>query len=194
MIAVGDGVQREISELLPFYLNGTLDAGERQSVERALAADTALRAELEVLRRVREAVQADDLGQGPGELGLARLRRDLSREGKPSRMARIAALAAAFALGAGLSALVIGRSGPTGEDYAQAGAPVAGAELVVAFRPEATARQIAELLLSQEATIVDGPSAIGLYRIGLGAGADAAAVGAAFIAAHEIVESAAEAR
>ncbi len=45
-----------------------------------------------------------------------------------------------------------------------------------------------------EATIADGPSAIGLYRIDLTEGADAKVVAAAFIAARDIVESAEKAR
>lgn len=191
---MGDSVHKEISELLPFYLNRTLDDGERQTVDRALAADDRLRAELEVLRQVRRAVQTDDVGQGPGDLGLARLKRDLGRAAKPSLRVQIASVAAAFALGAGVSALVTGQFVQAPAEYTQAGAPATRAQLVVAFRPEATVAQIADLLLSHEATIVGGPSAIGLYRIGLGEGADARVVGAAFIAAREIVESAEEAR
>lgn len=191
---MGDGVQNEISELLPFYLNGTLDDSERTSVNHALATDAGLRAELEVLRRIRTAVQTDDVGQSPGDLGLARLKRDLAREAKPSWTVRIASVAAAFALGAGVSVLVMGQFVQDPAEYAQAGAPVTGKQLVVAFRPEATAQEIADLLLAHDATIVDGPSAIGLYRIALGEGADARAVGAAFITARGIVESAEVAR
>lgn len=191
---VGDGVRKEISELLPLYLNGTLDDAGRQSVNLALAADAGLRADLEVLRRIRAAVQSDDIGQSPGEFGLARLKRDLARDAAPSWTVRIASVAAAFALGAGVSAVVTRQFLQDAAEYAQAGAPVTGTQLVVAFRPEATAQEISDLLLSYEATIVDGPSAIGLYRIGLDKGADTKAVGAAFIAAHDIVESAEEAR
>ncbi len=139
---MGDGVPKEISELLPFYLNGTLDDGEWKSVDHALATDAGLRAELAVLRQVRTAVQTDDVGRSPGDLGLARLQRDLAREAKPSWKARIASVAAAFVLGAGLSALVTPRFVQDPADYIQAGAPVTGKQLVVAFRPEATAQQI----------------------------------------------------
>ncbi|MCG6883765.1 MAG: zf-HC2 domain-containing protein, partial [Silicimonas sp.] len=38
-----DDNRRRIEELLPFYLNGTLDDAERAEVEAALATDESLR-------------------------------------------------------------------------------------------------------------------------------------------------------
>jgi len=187
---MGDVVNKEMSELLPFHLNGTLGTDERQSVEGALAVDAGLRAELEFLRQVRTAVRADDLGQSPGAFGLARLKRELSPQMRPSWAARGAALAAAFALGAMLSVFATGRLPEAPEGYSQAGAPVAGGQIVVAFRQDATSERISDLLLSQGVTITDGPSAIGLYRIAVADGTDAAAVAAALAAATDIVESA----
>lgn len=186
---MGDSVRNEISELLPFYVNETLDQGERQLVERALASDPRLRAELAVLEHVRTAIKSDDLGAGPGELGLARLKRDLSRP-TPTWWLRAAAIAAAFGLGAVLSAVTTSRLSRGSDVYSQAGVPVVGDQLVVAFRPTATADQIAGLLLSQDLTIADGPSAIGLYRLSIPEGADAAAVATALAAANAIIESA----
>ncbi len=190
---MGDVVHNEVSELLPFYVNGTLDQSERQIVEGALIADSKLRAELSVLQRVRKAVQDDDLGGSPGELGLARLKRDLSRA-TPSRWLRAAAIAAAFALGAVSSVLTTTLLSHDSNGYSQAGAPLVGNQLVVAFRPDATADQIVSVLLSHGAMISDGPSAIGLYRISIPEGADAATVAAALAAAKGIVESAEVAR
>jgi hypothetical protein len=191
---MGDSVQKEMSKLLPFHLNGTLSENERQSVERALAADPGLREELAFLRHVQTAVREDDLGRSPGEMGLARLKRDLSSAKKPSWTARAAAIAAAFALGAMLSAVATGRYFQKPEGYSQAGAPVAGKQLVVAFRQDATAEQISDLLLSQDTTIADGPSAIGLYRIAIADGIDAKTVAAALAAATDVVESVEEAQ
>jgi hypothetical protein len=184
---MGDGVQKEMSELLPFHLNGTLDLDEQQAIERALASDAGLRTELEFLRHVQAAVQADDLGQSPGELGFARLKRELSPATRSSWLARAAA---AFALGAVVSAFATSRFLQSSEGYSQAGAPVAGGQIVVAFRQDATVERISELLLSQDAAIADGPSAIGLYRIAISDGADTKAVLAALAAATDIVESA----
>lgn len=39
------------------------------------------------------------------------------------------------------------------------------AELVVAFRPSATEEELRTVLRETEATVVDGPSALGLYRL-----------------------------
>lgn len=186
---MGDIVRARISELLPFYLNGTLDDAARGEVERALSDDAALRAELEVLAALRRAVREEDPVRSPGELGLGRLRREIAP--KRTWLRSAAALAAAFALGVVLTALATGY-GPSSREpaYEQAGAPALENTLLVAFRDEATASQIAELLLTQEATIIDGPSAIGLYRVALPAGADAVAALRGLRAAVAVVESA----
>jgi anti-sigma factor RsiW len=48
---------RELALLLPFYVNGTLRAGDRARVDRALKADPALRAELSLVRELRALVR-----------------------------------------------------------------------------------------------------------------------------------------
>lgn len=188
---MGDSVQKDIPRLLPFYLNRTLDDAERAEVERALAADAALRDELGVLSALRDAVRAEGPDWSPGDLGLARLRREIGGAPRRSWTRTAAALAAAFALGAALTAILARFEVlPDGVTYEQAGAPVSGTVLVVAFRDGATAAEIADLLLSQDATIIDGPSAIGLYHLSLPADADAAAAAQNLLAAGSIVESA----
>lgn len=52
-----DSDLQEAEALLPWYLNGTLDEAERDRVERALAAEPALRAELAALEMMRDTVQ-----------------------------------------------------------------------------------------------------------------------------------------
>ena len=49
-----DENRRRIEELLPFYLNGTLNDDERAEVEAALAEDKTLRWELEFLEGVQK--------------------------------------------------------------------------------------------------------------------------------------------
>lgn len=194
---MGNDVQREIEELLPFYLNGSLSGDEHARVEAALAGDKGLRQQLEFLRAVSGAVRSDDpAAAAPGDLGLARLRRDIGqatggRQPGRSVLRSVAALAAAFILGVGVMALwpSLGR-GPEDAIYEQAGGPVAKGALIVAFRPGATAEQISTLLLSVDGAIVDGPSAIGLYRVDLPDGADAGTVADRLLAASEIIESA----
>ena len=190
---MGNDVQREIEELLPFYLNGSLSGDEHARVEAALKADEGLRQQLEFLSAISGAVQSDGpASAAPGDLGLARLRRDIGRQ-PPGRSAlrSVAALAAAFILGVGVMALwpSFDRA-PEDATYEQASGPVAKGALIVAFRPGATAEQISTLLLSVDGVIVDGPSAIGLYRVDLPEGADAGTVVGRLLAAGEIVESA----
>lgn len=67
----------DIEGLLPFLANETLAGDERAAVEAAVAADPGLQTELEALRLMRHAMQAETLEASPGELGLARLMRDV---------------------------------------------------------------------------------------------------------------------
>lgn len=194
---MGNDVQREIEELLPFYLNGSLTGDEHSRVEAALEADDGLQQQLEFLRAVSGAVLSDDpVTATPGDLGLARLRRDIGQETGGQRPGRpilrsVTALAAAFVLGVGVMAIWPSLDrGQMEATYEQAGGPVAKGALIVAFRPDATAEQISDLLLSVDGVIVDGPSAIGLYRVGLPDGINAGTVAERLMTADDIVESA----
>lgn len=72
--------REELELLLPFHANGTLEGEELAALEAALAEDSDLAAELELLRTIRSGMQADDEIRSPGEFGLARLMRDVERE------------------------------------------------------------------------------------------------------------------
>ncbi len=165
-----DEDRRRIEELLPFYLNGTLDGDERAEVERALADDESLRFELEFLGAVRDDVKSRDPGQSPGEFGLARLQREIEREGQVSKpgerrnLWRIAA-AFAFALFAAQSIWIVSSTGPDVELAGGNGGTVEGTTLIVGFSESATEAQIRMLLLDLELEIVGGPSALGLYSV-----------------------------
>ena len=92
MTDLTDKDRQELSELLPFYLNGTLDGDERARVEAGLAEDEALRADLEFLKVVQAETLARDAGTSPGDFGLARLVRDIDIERgqtAPERSARL---------------------------------------------------------------------------------------------------------
>jgi anti-sigma factor RsiW len=191
---MGDRVRNEISELLPFYLNGTLSVEEKAKVEHALTTDAGLKAELKLLDRIRTSVQEEDAGYSPGELGLARLGRDLSPSATVRRPS-LAALAAAFALGAILAGVIAVQAMRAPEEpYRQAGLAPAEESLLVAFRADATAREISDLLVAGDYAIVDGPSALGLFHVSPPEGVDPAAAVADLAAAAAIVESAEIAR
>ena len=69
--------------------------------------------------------------------------------------------------------------------------PCAGPALVVAFAPGATEADLRALLLDLDLVIVDGLSALGLYRLvpASGSAEDLAAAAAALAAAADLVDS-----
>jgi anti-sigma factor RsiW len=160
--------REDIEALLPFYANGTLSEAERAEVEAVLADDPTLEIELSALRAMREHLQSEE-PRSPGEFGLARLMRDVDREGRagpetPTR--RVPAwfwqAAAALALVALLAqSLFMYDSGAPG--YQLAGD--ADGAVVVAFDPDATEAAIRALLNELGLEIVGGPSALGLYQV-----------------------------
>lgn len=197
----------EIEALLVFLANDTLEGEERAEVEAAVAADPQLAAELEALKAMRTEMQAEDVAS-PGEMGLARLMREIDAEAAspvvpqaglpdpanlpnaPGSFWKIAAVVL-FGLVVAQTAY-IGYGG--GTDFELAGGEVTAVSadhtIRVAFAEQAAEADIRALLLDLNLVIVDGPSAIGLYT--LAAPDDATRVEAvmALQARDEIVESA----
>lgn len=191
----------EIGALLPFYANGTLDGAERAAVEAALAEDAGLRAELAALRAIRETMQAEPV-QAPGEFGLARLLREIERDRAAAPVSSPAPaagrgvsglwrVAAVLALALALGQLVWSGLQPApGEGPAVTLAGGEGPGFLLGFAPGATEAELRELLLDLDLVIIDGPTAVGFYRVVPGdpEAADMAALRAA-LAASPIVES-----
>lgn len=152
-------------ELLPWYANDTLDAEERARVERHLAQCEDCRAELAVLRAMRAELKSLDAAQAPGELGRARLLREARKVRRKPRPWLPAALAASVAVIALQAALLLSLW-PSEGRYAPLG-PEPSAEVVVQvrFAPEATEREMRAALQAVGGTIVDGPGALGVYRV-----------------------------
>jgi len=174
----------EREELLPFLANGTLDPEERAALERALAEDEPLRSERDFVARLRSGVKAASDAPDPGELplrrALKRIEREQARTRRPSRWWRAAAIAASVVLLAQGVVIVRQHYMPVGPELLGARtAPVDARPLLqVRFAPEAREAEIRALLRAQRATIVDGPSAAGVYRVALDgvAPGDAAAI------------------
>lgn len=182
---------------LPFLVNGTLGDGARAEIEAWLADDALMMAERDALAAIRDGMQAEEI-RSPGDFGLARLMRDVGREGHalaappaPSRTWMWQA-AAAVAVAALLGQVLMTRNADTpaaaGAGYQLAGAEVAPGSLVVGFAAGATEEQIRALLLAQNLEIVAGPSALGLYRLEARGGNPMAAT-EALRAASDIVET-----
>jgi len=202
----------DLNALLPFHANGTLAGAELAALEAALENDADLRTELAALRAIRETLQGEDV-QSPGELGLARLMRDVEAETRidmappaandnvvPLARLRIWQVAAAVVLAVGLGVNMLPDMGSAPDmESAMSDAPGPAAEqgfalasggasdFTVIFAPDATEAQIRSLLLEAGVEITGGPSALGLYRLGLlESGSDDAA--RSILAASGIIE------
>jgi len=82
-------------------------------------------------------------------------------------LARVA-IAAQFALLLGLAAALMLSEGPregTGDGGFEVVAGAVAGDFTIAFTPAATAEQIGQLLRDQHASIVAGPSALGIYTL-----------------------------
>jgi anti-sigma-K factor RskA len=170
--------REEIEALLPFYVNGTLNEAERAMVEAALAAEPSLRDEVAALSAIRENLQAEPAEYSPGEMGLARLMREVEAEapaaaprapaeasarGAVTGVNRLWRIAAAVLLGV---ALVQGAFLLRGAD--RPGFELAGAReaaLQVTVRPDTTEAALRAALLAAGLEIVAGPSALGVYGL-----------------------------
>ena len=163
-------------ELMPWYVAGSLAAGEHEAVEQHLAGCAACQRELRWQRElqsayVKSAVQPDI------ERALAKLRPQLVQPEPPPTVRRggrldalrigrprwmtIALVAQAMVI-IGLAALVaVDREGPAG--YRLLGATPAAddhaASIVVVFDPEIREREVQRMLRAAGARIVDGPTA-----------------------------------
>ncbi|MBF9036438.1 hypothetical protein HKCCE2091_19545 [Rhodobacterales bacterium HKCCE2091] len=171
----------EIEELLPFLANDTLDGPERAEVEAAVASDAALAAELAALKAIRTRMQAEEAEASPGELGLARLMRDIDRESAetgpvaatppanvvPISRLRIWQVAAAvvLALALGQALLVPGADQTQGGDFGLASGDGPDAAFRVIFAPGVTEAEMRGIILDAGLEIVGGPSALGFYDL-----------------------------
>ena len=74
----------ELSKLLPFYVNRTLEQPELAQVEELLARSDEARQEVAFLKRLRQGVKDQPQGNSPGALGLKRLQREIARQDEAS--------------------------------------------------------------------------------------------------------------
>jgi len=154
----------EISALLPFLANETLTGDERAEVEAAVAEDAGLQSELAALQAIRATMQADE-GYSPGEIGLARLMRDVGKDAPRQRIRRPLVWQA---VAAALLAVVVAQAVFQFRGTDPGGYQLAGGEdapFTVAFAPRTPEAELRALLLQAGVEIVRGPSALGLYQL-----------------------------
>jgi hypothetical protein len=182
--------RQQLLELLPMAANRTLTAAQQARLEAGLARHPELRHELRWLQALRETVQAEPLDPMPaGDLGWSKLEQRLAAEGPQKRTTSHRAprsglsrlrdwlepnfmpvLATACVLMVA-QAVLIGTLVQQDDTYSAAGgnAPVAGTAsgvlLHVTVRPATTELQLREALGRFKASIVQGPTALGVYTL-----------------------------
>lgn len=174
--------KKDAGELLPFFVNGTLEGQEKAAVADAVASDAGLDAEVKALASVRQTVKAiDDTSQSPGELGLKRLMADIERiEGTGPTKIEAANTNAApywkkwggYAVAACIGALAVFVAAPSSNqgDFAvpaSGEAVLADPEITitVSFSQDVALADVAALLRRENLVIVDGPTARGLFLL-----------------------------
>lgn len=190
----------DVLELLPWFASGKTSAAESAAIERRLAANPQLQAELRLVRREKQvaAESAKALGEPAPELlqtmlgqldGVRQLkpieRDDAEARGgflarlfgfAPTPALRFALVAASLVIVAESAALLrLSRTQDQGgETYQTASAPAAaaGPQLIVRFQPDAGLAAVSALLSDLGAGVVKGPMPDGAYVIALPQGAD----------------------
>lgn len=202
--AHGERVHQRVWELLPWYANGSLAERERERVEAHLAACLRCQEEERVCRRmagdvvrggeiapaphpvqfqrmlarIEESEREEKESAGGGWRLLAPLRSLVQATPRPLRGALLAQ-AAVILLLVGFLAWSLSRpAAQLPADYrvleSPAPAPVPTVRLTVMFQPNATERQIREVLHGVSGKITTGPSGMGAYTVEIPAAGDPA--------------------
>ena len=168
----------QAQQLLPWYVNGTLEAGEMAMVEAHLTDCADCRADL-----AAEQALARDVAALPIDVETAwsALSERIDAKGPPRRLAEPVPflrrkVAMGWALGGPLAAaaavafavaIVPGAPSPAGETYRALGsAPMAQpGNALVMFRPDARDVDLRAALTKAGARVVDGPTATGAYIV-----------------------------
>lgn len=181
----------ELEDLLPWHASGTLSRREAEQVEAALADDPELARRFELVReemastihlnetlgapspraaeRLFAAIDAEGGRQAARSLSLGARIAEFFASLTPRQLAYAAtAGAVAIVLQAGvIGAILVGQGDRGTYETATSGAPAAaqGTFALVRFAEGATAQAITNFLEKNQASIVSGPRAGGLYRV-----------------------------
>ena len=188
--------REEIEMLLPWYVGGTLDATDRDRVERYLAHHPEVRRQLDLIREERhETIMANEALPTTPAGALDRLlaslpvdrprpwRRLLDAEGlravallfsqSAPRSVRFAAYVAAVLLlaqGVTIGAFMLRANDGAYQTAAGRDGSAGGPSFFIAFTDTASSAAVTGLLQDVDARIVDGPKPGGIYRIQLRTG------------------------
>ncbi|CAN1561315.1 hypothetical protein MCEMSEM23_02678 [Rhabdaerophilaceae bacterium] len=184
-----------LDDLLPFYATGKLAAHETRAIEAALLHDAELARKLESVREeMGEVILSNEAICAPSSRAFDALMAGIAAEPKRGAQALEAVKRGIFErLGALISALsprtlgyatvafgaliavqavvltgAVNTGAPGGSSYRTASSVESGTFVLVAFAPEARADAVSRVLKAQNASIVEGPRASGLYRVRIG--------------------------
>ncbi len=174
--------RNELDKLLPFYVNGTLTKEEKEAVEKQLTDDPAFEAERQYLVALHSKIQEQEMEGSPGELGLARLKASIQKETEavPPTLNKPApeqdnvvqgwwkpvAIAACLGLAVMSTAQINTAFMDDGMTTASGGVS-SGQVLQIFFEEAATEKDIRMLLRQKQLNIIEGPTALGFYRVEL---------------------------
>ncbi|MGN8001348.1 anti-sigma factor family protein [Sphingomonas sp. 22176] len=172
--------------LLPWYVTGEIEPGDRLLVDAHLADCADCRDELAAERRLHGAVA--DL-PAPSAAGWDRMMAELARPEAPAQLPRsflrragwmLAAQAAVLVLGVGV-VLHLQRQAPsvaTPQSYHALGSPQQGqaGNILVMFAPDTREPALRKAIEASGARLVDGPTAAGAYLLAIAPGERAAAL------------------
>lgn len=154
------------------HVRGESSADLSARIEAAAEQDAQFRSELGLMRGLRAALQDEDVGNPPGELGWRRLEAAIAQESRQSASVsttstwwRVAAVFLGIAV-LGQGTFIASRFA-SGEDplYRTVTAPTDQFVLGIAFASTASLGDMSALLQEFDGQMVEGPSAIGFYRV-----------------------------
>jgi anti-sigma factor RsiW len=164
-------------ELLPWLVNGSLDAEERDAVEQHVRSCLACHRELKEQQRLRAALRAQPAVHLAPQTNFEKLARTLdgqptvgaSRARRFTPLVRFAAAAAVALIGVGAVLWLSGSRLDKGADYQTlaSGAAAPRGELDIVFGQAVTQTEVQSLLEQIGAKIEAGPSGVGRYRVRL---------------------------
>jgi hypothetical protein len=176
LFSFDDPTHRDVTRLLPWHVNGTLDGTERARVEDHVRRCVACRHELDLQQRIADAIRSDAVPTGMAK-GLARLHAQFDFAGLASVGARgqawwrrpavlVPLVAAQLAVIAVLLFVDGSRPVPTFRTLASPSSTAYSRDaVVVIFDPAATQQRVQALLRELDARIVDGPNTRGAYTL-----------------------------
>lgn len=153
------------------YLQDRMGPEDRAGFEREMDSDPSLAAEVAMLTGARRAMAEETLPDGASEAGWARLSEAIAEDQAtpPANTNRPLAWAQAAAIAAAAIAVwqfaVVPRFQGAEPGLVPASDTIEGPALRAAFAADAPLSEVTALLREVGATVIDGPSAVGLYTL-----------------------------